>query len=267
MSELSGTIFNIQKFSINDGPGIRTTVFFKGCPLNCLWCHNPESKKLEPEKMSAPLYKHLFSFNSDPDQVGFNVSSSLLMKEILKDYLFYEESGGGVTFSGGEPLMQSQFLLELLRQCKAKDIHTAVDTCGFAPYENLLKVSEFTDLFLFDLKIIDDVDHIKYTGVSNKLIHENLKKLCDLSCNINIRIPLIPQITDTQKNLEAAIELISDLNIKDVTLLPFNEIAISKYKKLGLGYDMNCLSSQKDEILDEVCQKFRCHGLQVKIRG
>jgi pyruvate formate lyase activating enzyme len=188
------------------------------------------------------------------------------MKEILKDYLFYEESGGGVTFSGGEPLIQSQFLLQMLQKCKAKDIHTAVDTSGFAPYENLLKVAEYTDLFLFDLKIIDENDHIKYTGVSNKLIHENLKKLSDLSCNINIRIPLIPEITDTQKNLDAIIKLISDLKLKDVTILPFNEIAISKYKKLGLGYDLGSLQSQKDEILDHACQKFRSHGFQVKVR-
>ena len=207
----SGTIFNIQRYSIHDGPGIRTTVFLKGCPLSCWWCHNPESQKYGVQLVlwkercigcggcNSVCPEGAISGGGFPpvidsekcsgcglcaeecpavalEMVGKTVSSDYVMKEIEKDLIFYDQSGGGVTFSGGEPLMQPEFLAELLEKCKARDIHTAVDTCGYANWE-VLSIAGLTDLFLYDIKHMDDLVHTRTVGVSNRIILENLAKL------------------------------------------------------------------------------------------
>lgn len=268
IKEISGTIFNIQKFSINDGPGIRTTVFFKGCPLNCLWCQNPESKNPDTEIDNSNFQKGYRNIFCDNKMIGSTVTINDVMSEIIKDYIFYEESGGGVTFSGGEPMLQPDFLLELLIKCRHKGIHTSVDTSGFAPKSELKKIRNFVDLFLFDIKIMNDEAHIKYTGVSNKLIHENLIELCNNHNNIIIRIPLIPGITDSEQNLIDIIKFLSDLKvIRKISLLPYNEFSESKYKKFNIDYTLGKLEVQSDEKLNYFSNMFKSNGFEVKIRG
>ena len=201
----TGIIFNIQRFAIHDGPGIRTTVFFKGCPLRCWWCHNPESHKILPEKFDGCNLRRGFdhSFSMSKDEIGKEISVDELMSEIVKDRVFYEESGGGVTFSGGEPLMQDKFLIESLKKCNTLGIHSAVDTSGYTSEGVIDRVSNYADLFLYDLKLMNDDVHQKYTGVSNQIILKNLIELDQLGKKIVIRIPIVPEITDTNENLFA----------------------------------------------------------------
>ncbi|MGE5500166.1 MAG: glycyl-radical enzyme activating protein [Syntrophothermus sp.] len=266
MNDVTGIVFNIQKFSLNDGPGIRTTVFLKGCPLSCIWCHNPESWNPLPEKTSFRL--KAYSEDNDSKFAGYKISVTKVLKEICKDSMFYEESSGGVTFSGGEPLMQPDFLKELLINVKKYEIHTAIDTCGYAPFEQFEKVIPYTDLFLFDLKIMDNDLHRKFTGVNNGIIHENLKRLNDCGAPIFIRIPLIPEITDTTENLESIAAFLTRLKqVRKVALLPYNETGISKYRKLQLSYKPGNLSTQSSDKLDDCCNIFKDKGFEVKIRG
>ena len=169
--QTTGIIYDLKKYAIHDGPGIRTTVFLKGCPLDCWWCHNPESRKNEPQSSGKKnLHKNLALLNSDKNLIGIKVTTNEVMHEIRKDVLFYDESGGGVTFSGGEPLQQTDFLKMLLAECKAEHIHTVVDTSGYVEYKYFEEIRSLTDLFLYDLKFIDDALHLKYTGVSNRLM-------------------------------------------------------------------------------------------------
>ena len=223
-------IFDIKKFAIHDGPGIRTTVFFTGCPLDCWWCHNPECKSEHSTRYSNLDLNSLFRLITD---------------EIAKDIVFYDESGGGVTFSGGEPMMHTDFLSELLTYCRGMGIHTAVDTCGYADPDEFGKIADSVDLFLYDLKLMDDDMHQKYTGVSNLPILDNLKKLSELNKNIRIRIPLIPGITDTEQNLRDIAGFLSRLkNIPLIDLLPFNLFGESKYRKLKLENKLKPLKTQ-----------------------
>ena len=265
-----GIIFNINKYAVNDGPGIRTTVFLKGCPLNCLWCHNPESRDSAIEKSSSDNLKKILNLplSDTKNIIGLVVTVDEVMQEILKDSVFYEESGGGVTFSGGEPMMQPEFLHTLLSKCKDKGFHTAVDTSGYASTESFKKIAEVTDSFLFDLKIIDNKLHIKYTGVPNRLIHKNLFTLDELEKDLRIRIPLIPGITDTEKNLEDIIEFISPLNnVANIDLLPFNELIDGKYRRLEKNLELENLKTQPNDFLDQVLQKFKETGKEISLRG
>ena len=206
-----GIIFKIQKYSIHDGPGIRTAVFLKGCPLDCWWCHNPEGKKLMPE----PIYhkeKCIKCGRCDDicptgarETIGREMTVGQVIKEVEKDFAFYEQSGGGVTFTGGEPFIQFDFLYALISECREKGIHTAIETCGHTSWENLREASKYTDLFLYDLKLIDGEKHRRYTGVSNKLILENLREIAAIHSNICVRIPLIPGINDDEENIEKCV--------------------------------------------------------------
>jgi len=254
----TGIIFDLKKYAIHDGPGIRTTVFLKGCPLNCWWCHNPESQKPEPESRGKFNQKsNLKLLQQKDDLIGKKVTVREVMEEIEKDIIFYDESRGGATFSGGEPLVQEEFLLELLKECKRKDIHTAVDTCGFAPFSVFEKINSFVDLYLYDIKIWDDKLHQKFTGVSNNLIHDNLIRLSKLNKNICIRIPLIPGIVDTEDNITALIRFISTLkNIKQVDLLPYNKIGEGKYAKLNRKSLLGAIEFQSSSETDPIVNKF-----------
>ena len=266
---MEGIVFDLRRYSVYDGPGIRTTVFLKGCPLNCTWCHNPESRKLQPESYRKIIKKNLgYSYTETIEHFGSVVTTEEIMTEIEKDILFFDDSGGGVTFSGGEPLMQPDFLNELLLKCNKSGIHTAVDTSGCAARSGYEKIIDKTNLFLFDLKIIDEAAHIKYCGSSNKQILENLEFLVESGAEINIRIPLIPGITDTEQNLNDIRNVVSLYPaIKTVSLLPYNEIAENKYNRMNKTYLPGTLVTQSEERLKEIESIFENLNLNIKLRG
>jgi len=298
----TGIIFNIQRYSIHDGPGIRTTVFLKGCPLNCWWCQNPESQTDKQEMIfweDRCIGCALCSINCPSGAIsmkdgkpvtnrnecimcgkcsricparareimGSKVSVDDVIKEVEKDLIFYEESGGGATFSGGEPLSQSEFLGALLDGCKEKKIHTAVDTSGYIPWKILERLNSKIDLFLYDLKIMDDKRHKKYTGVSNNLILENLKKLCLVHHNIFIRFPIIPGINDDDQNIREMGEFLSSLKIAQINLLPYHFMGIDKYKRLERIYKLADIHSPSKEKLSDISTILRNFNLKVKLGG
>ena len=262
-------VSNIQRFSLDDGPGIRTTVFFKGCPLRCVWCHNPEG--IDPQKQIAYYAHkcqncgscatacaantfdktHVFDRNSCngckncvqicPAEAfvayGREVTLDQLLAALLEDKPFYENSGGGITLSGGECLCQADFCAELLQKCKAEGLHTAVDTCGFVPRAAFDKVIPYTDVFLYDLKAFDENVHIRCTGQSNKQILENLRYLDGQGCKIEIRIPYVPHYNDDQmEKISAFLKALH--NVVRVRVLPYHNYAASKYKALGLAHEL-----------------------------
>lgn len=262
---LAGYIFDIEKFAIHDGPGIRTTVFFHGCPLECWWCHNPEC--WQPVQKSGSHDTEL-RFARKENRAGQLVGSDVVLDEIKRDRIFYEESGGGVTFSGGEPMMQMEFLLELLKVCKRNGIHTALDTCGHAPLEDFIKIYDLVDLFLYDFKIMDNEAHRKYTGVSNELIISNLIMLSQKGGKTCVRIPLIPEITDTEDNMNAIVELITPLKkIQYISLLPYNSLGQDKYRRLNIPFRMRNCETQTDDELENRKKLFEEAGFRVKIGG
>jgi len=267
--QTTGYIFDIKKYSINDGPGIRTTIFFKGCPLKCWWCHNPESREPEPEEFPGCLFRWNPDFDpSLKNVVGRRVTTSEVMKEIEKDIPFYQQSKGGATFSGGEPMLQIDFLNSLLKMCKLKDINTAIDTTGFTDYDNFERVYGMTDYFLYDLKLMNDDAHIKYTGVSNKNIHDNLRKLTDAGNKVILRIPIIPTITDTAQNLGEMLNFITSLKtVLEIDLLPFHKTANSKYEKMRKENKLPNLKPLNDEEMGNIKSKFSKLGYPVKIGG
>jgi pyruvate formate lyase activating enzyme len=300
--EKNGIIFNLQKYSIHDGPGIRTTVFFKGCPLNCVWCHNPESQHIRRELMfwedrctlcgnckkacnsDAIEYKESsiiyhkdkcvlcgscteFCPRNALELSGKDITKTSLMKEIEKDLVFYEESGGGVTFSGGEPLMQIDFLEGILTACNKKGIHTTLDTTLFSTWGNLLRIAPFVDLFLIDLKHMDSKKHKELTGVPNESILENIRGLSALKKNIYIRIPIIPGINDDEKNLKETAEFILELNIIQVNILPYHKIGTGKYNRLHREYKLSGLEEPSKEHMQGISELLEQQGLKVKIGG
>ncbi len=266
---MNGIIFDIKKFALHDGPGIRTTVFFKGCSLDCWWCHNPESIRKLPETIKVNSVKTSNKFCEETEELfGKEYSAEELLTEIKKDQVFYDESGGGVTFSGGEPLLQVNFLLQILKLCKLSGINIAVDTSGYVGNNYFGKVYDYTDIFLFDLKIIDDELHRKFTGVSNKLILENLQFLTERGEKVIVRIPLIPEITDTEKNLSEVTSYLMNLNnIKKIDLLPYNEIAESKYKRFNRPSRLGNLKTQNEEKLNQIKNYFEDLGTEISVRG
>ncbi|MBU0528799.1 glycyl-radical enzyme activating protein [bacterium] len=259
----TGIIFDIKKYAIHDGPGIRTTVFFKGCSMECQWCHNPESKNMDVEHFTV---KDRVKKSTKNKTIGYEISVNEVMKIIEKDRVFYDESNGGVTFSGGEPLVQIEFLLELLKSCQKSDIHTVVDTSGEASWKDFEKIINYVDLFLYDLKIIDEELHKKYTGVSNKRVHSNLKKLIDGENNIELRIPLIPGITDTDSNISNITQFISALSIiPEVTLLTYNPLNRDKLDRFCLENPLGKLKVQPKQKLLEIKQQFVDQGINVSL--
>jgi len=266
---MNGIVFDIKKFALHDGPGIRTTVFLKGCPLDCWWCHNPESIRKLPEKIDI-------SRSGSPGKIcdqkaelyGKEYSVKEIIDEIKKDQLFYDESGGGVTFSGGEPLIQNEFLKQVMLECKASGIHTAVDTSGYAGRKLFAGIYDLTDIFLFDLKILDEELHLKFTGVTNNLILNNLRYLTEKGNKVIVRIPLIPGITDTEQNLSDLSGFLINLeNIRKIDLLPYNEIAESKYKRFNKPSRLGNLKTQDEDKLNEIKSYFRDLRFEVSLKG
>ncbi|NQU85635.1 MAG: glycyl-radical enzyme activating protein [Mariniphaga sp.] len=262
-----GVIFDIKRFAVHDGPGIRTTVFLKGCPLSCWWCHNPESIKQVPQKVFKKVKLNGKTFTEE-EIVGKEVSVSEVMSQVNREKIVMDESGGGVTFSGGEPLAQPDFLLELLKASKSEGYHTAVDTSGFAKPEDFEKIAPFTNLFLYDLKLMDDDLHKKYTGVSNQLILKNLQFLCECEKSIRIRIPVIKGINDSIQNLNDSISFLKELmGIEQVDLLPHHHIGRGKYERFGLKYRMPDQQQITDIEMKSFEQLIESEGFKVKIGG
>ena len=230
-----GFIFDIKKFAIHDGPGIRSTVFLKGCPLTCWWCHNPEGQSMEPEKMEGK------------DIVGRRVTVDWIMNEVEKDRVFYDQSGGGVTFSGGEPLMQPAFLHRLLLECAAREIRTVVDTTCHAPRDVLESISEDVGLFFCDLKHMDDDEHERLTGMGNRLILDNIRWLATAGANIALRMPVVPGFNDDEWNIDATARFTASLDgVSEIDLLPYNGAGRDKANRLAGAHDLLDVGAPSD---------------------
>lgn len=242
----TGVVFSVEEFAIHDGPGIRSTIFLKGCPLRCAWCHNPEGIALHPEIMVKKGEQVL---------CGYRMSSGELANLILKDSQIFELNKGGVTFSGGEPLLQSDFLIDVLQRIKPK-VHVAIETSGFAKSQVFRDVITMFDLVMFDIKHTDPILHKRYTGVDNKLILQNLELLCASSLEFIIRIPLIPGVNDDLENMTEIVRLIKDApNLQRVEFLKYHKTAGAKYEMIGQQYlppfDENRSVNLHSEIFDE----------------
>jgi pyruvate formate lyase activating enzyme len=265
--QMKACIFDIKRFAVHDGPGIRITVFFKGCKMSCWWCHNPEGINPEVENYTKEtiLDGKVICENA---VAGEWISMEDMMREIEKERIFMDESGGGVTFSGGEPFFQPEFLMAILKECRSKKIHTAIDTSGNTTERLIKQSADLTDLFLYDLKLIDEKEHEKYTGVSNKQIIRNLKILSDLKSNVHIRIPLIPGINDKPSQIESLINLISQLNgINNVDLLPYHYFARSKYKRFNRNNRLDGITKPTESQIQKLKKQFESAGFNVKVGG
>jgi pyruvate formate lyase activating enzyme len=265
---IKGLIFDIKRYALHDGPGIRTTVFFKGCAATCWWCHNPESQAPNIEKTLRINRFDQNSFKED-EIIGKEMTVGEVMHEISRDQVFYDESGGGVTFSGGEPLMQPDFLHDLLVQCKKTGFSNSLDTTGYASANIFASISDVVDLFLYDIKFIDDKLHQKYTGVSNKNILTNLNSLIKNRKDVILRFPVIPGITDQKKNIDEILKYILNLNHGgiQIDLLPYHKIARHKYDKLDKQYLMGDTDLPSADHMLAIKKKIESVGLKATIGG
>lgn len=304
-----GTIFDIQRFAVHDGPGIRTNIFMKGCPLRCWWCQNPEGQSPHPELMYFEfkcLHCHLCAdicplkaikivnkegggdihiidrdkcdacgvcSNSCPSgalkMVGEVYTVEQLMEKIKRDVPLYDASGGGVTFTGGEPLFQPQFLKEVLIACKDLGIHRAVETSGFVSRDVMRSLMRDIDLFLHDIKLMDDRESTLYVGAPSKPMLSNLKFLVESGRgkDVIIRFPVIPTITDTDRNVRRIADFLSALHdIEEIHLLPFHDVG-EKYQRLGMQYKMTVHEPPSSERLEEIKEIFEDIGLRVIFHG
>ena len=316
---MTGLFFDIRKYSVHDGPGIRTAFFLKGCPLSCAWCHNPEGLSAAPELILRPdrclgevecgacasgcrngaarpaaesMVNPASVTNSDlcsacgrcvdlcPAEArqisGFSLAVEEALSLALEDETFYDESGGGVTFSGGEPFSQPGFLLECLAAFRARGLRIAVDTSGYAPAGILEAAAALTDLFLYDLKLMDSREHERWTGLPNDRILDNLRLLCSRGASIWVRIPLIPGANDGLDNLEEAAALLEALDFsrgedkaaeRSVQILPYHDSARRKYSLRGLPYPFDGVHGSGASTQDEAREIFRRRGIPVRTGG
>ncbi|OSS41209.1 Pyruvate formate-lyase activating enzyme [Desulfurella amilsii] len=298
---MKGLIFDIKRYSIHDGEGIRTTIFFKGCPLSCLWCHNPESQSFKTQLVhyenkcincktcehickkqaikiidnKAHINKLLCNMCLDCtkscptnalSEIGALYSINELVEEILKDKVFYSE--GGVTISGGEPFSQAKFLLYLVKKLKDYYLNIAIDTSGYTNFSNIEKILDYTDQFLYDLKIMDPQLHKKYTGVSNQIILENLEKLsCAARDKITIRLPIIPTINDNLDNLSQTAIFLKKLKIHKIDLLFYHNIMLDKYRRLNMEFKLQHIKKPSDEAVNSIANFFKSQEFIVNIGG
>lgn len=302
---VKGVIFNIQHYSIHDGPGIRTTVFLKGCPLHCLWCQNPESQASQPEiffnsenctgcgkctqvcpegaieiceersRMNREICKGAGKCaevcpNEVRELMGSYVTAGEVLKDVAGDSIFYQRSGGGVTLGGGEPLAQPQFTISLLKLCKDAGIHTALDTCGHAGWETVKRILNYVDLVLYDFKHMDPMQHKKYIGVSNDLILDNARKIHhELSIPILARLAIIPGYNDSAENIKATAKFIkSELgNSIKVHLLPYHKLGETKYERLERPGNSVSIEPSSEEYMSELQEIVESLGLIAYVGG
>lgn len=265
---MQGLIFDIKRYALHDGPGIRLTFFLKGCPLSCWWCHNPESRSPEPEQITRIDRIGDKAFHRE-ETAGKYMTIPEIMEPIRKERVFIDQSGGGVTFSGGEPMMQVGFLTAALRACKEEAIHTAVDTSGLAARDAFRKVMPYTDLFLFDIKHLDEEQHRKYTGASNQLILENFRMIVESGKELYIRVPVIPGINDGDEyrvQLRDFFAKYKRPNIREVNLLPYHEIP-GKYRRCHQQYKLEGLKAPTEAHMHALKNFFETTGLKIKIGG
>ncbi len=308
----TGLIFDIQRFSVHDGPGIRTTVFLKGCSLRCFWCHNPEGLRMTPEVQFLPnrciacgacvvacehggqhLDEHGRSFTRERcvacgkcveacvaealNLAGRHVTDTEVVAEVLRDRVFYEASDGGVTLSGGEPALQPDFARAILARCKAEGLHTAIETCGNVPWENLAMLLPFTDLVMMDLKQMDAEKHRAATGVGNERILANARRLAGMRVPLLLRTPVVPGVNDTPAEIAAIAAFIAELvslragagngvGPTDISweLLPFHRLAADKYRSLGLEYRARDLNPPPRELLAVLSEVAHASGVPVR---
>lgn len=300
---VEGIVFDVRRFSVHDGPGIRSTVFLKGCPLSCWWCHNPESQHSQPQVFYRPtrciqcgrcveacpqgaIADPQDGGETDPalciqcgvcaqvcptearELAGRRVTAHGLLAELERDTAFYDESGGGVTFSGGEPLQQARFLEELLPLCKAHDLHVALDTSGCAAWAVLERLRPFVDLFLYDIKLMDPEKHLRYTGVTNQLILDNLFRLSESGARIFLRVPVVPGVNDDPANLDEIGRLAASLaGVERVDLLPYHHAASVKYVNLGVEYRLEDIQPPAPETMQTLAARLSRCGVPVQIGG
>jgi len=300
-TDIVGCVFNIERFAIRDGPGIRTTVFLKGCPLRCLWCANPESISPVPqlfyfENLCTRCYRCVEACpnkattktqdgaikidrslckacgkcvevcpNKAREISGKPMTVEQVLEEVKKDALFYQNSGGGVTVSGGEPTLQPDFLWHLLQRCQESGIHTTLDTSGFVKPEILRRVLEHTDLVLYDIKHMDPAKHKELTGVDNRLILENARMIAAMGKPMIIRVPLIPGHNDSKENLKALAEFMLSLGLKRVDLLPYHSLGKIKYYRLGMEYKLSDLKPYEGDEIAKIKADLESYGLQVGV--
>jgi pyruvate formate lyase activating enzyme len=266
---MKGLIFSVKRYSIHDGPGIRVTFFMKGCPLSCMWCHNPEGISPLPETIVQTNRIGEMEFSKN-EEVGKYYTVNNILEILEKEKVFINQSKGGVTFSGGEPMLQFEFLLEALKACKEKGYHTAVDTSGYSSAENYKSVIPFTDLFLFDIKHLDEARHFESTGVSNTGILDNYRLLLNSGRDLMIRFPVIPGINDDTDHLERLRQFVISTktdSLKRINLLPFHKIGSSKYKRFNIPYRMDGVESPSAEKMKSMKEFFMETGVKVKIGG
>ena len=300
---MKGIIFDVQNYAIYDGPGIRTIIFLKGCPLKCDWCQNPESQKLLPEMtyfkdkcqlceicVNACPNNALQLLNDEIKRdkalcttcgicsemcpnlvmeiVGRNISVEELVEIVVRDKPFYDNSGGGVTISGGEPTLQIDFLLELLKELKKQGIHTAIETCGYFNEDLICELVKYIDLFLFDIKLIDNEKHKEFTGVLNEKILENFSKIFSKVGNerINPRIPLIPGVNTDLSAIQQIIIFLQRINYNgQIHLMPYNKLTKTKYEKVGMGDIYKDRGDLTAEALKKIARLFEQHSYEVII--
>ncbi|MCR5371009.1 MAG: glycyl-radical enzyme activating protein [Clostridium sp.] len=298
-------VFNIQKFSTHDGDGVRTTIFFKGCPLKCRWCHNPESQRFEKELIfhrnkcvvcGKCVVKCPSGANSVVDGklvfdrekctacgvctdwcikeareiAGKEYTVDELVKEAKKDQVFYEQSGGGVTLSGGEVMTQNiDYLEELCRKLHREGISVFIDTSGYTPYENLKRLIPWVDVFLYDIKLMDEEEHRTYIGVDNGLILENLVKLSEDGAGIYARIPVIGKVNATDEFMNQVIRFLDEKHVKvrQVNLLPYHDIGRGKYASLDRPYDEETMEKPAKELMEHFKSMFEEHGFTKVLIG
>jgi len=290
---MKGTIFNIQRFCVNDGPGIRTTVFLKGCPLNCAWCHNPESKIKRPQIMfdaskcvccgrCASICKNHFITDtthkylrenctacgncteqclySALESAGYETNCEKVLETVMRDNVFYKNSGGGVTLSGGEPMAQPEFTLAFVKTAKEHGLHVCMETCGHAPAERFAEIAPYVDIFLFDYKLTDSSEHKKYTGVTNELILSNLFMLDALGAKIILRCPIIPTVNDCSEHFLGIAETANKLkNIIEINIEPYHPLGRSKSEKLGKDYPLAELDFPANEEVEGWIKEISAH--------
>jgi pyruvate formate lyase activating enzyme len=299
-TEPQGTVFNIQRYSIDDGPGIRTTVFLKGCPLRCTWCSNPESQAAEPEvSHSGALCKRcghcaqvcelraitVTDSGTHIDRavcnncgrcveacsyqamkmLGRRMTVEEVLREVIKDKQYYEISGGGVTVSGGEPLFQPQFVAALLRQCRENGVHTCVETCGFGSRRDLDEILTHADLVLFDVKVVEEATHVRLTGRGNRVILDNLDALIARGIPLVIRVPVVPGQNDAGEQIADLARIMKAKDLKTIELMPYHKYGSGKYEMLGRHYALSDIRAPSDLELESAKHTLESAGIACEI--